>query len=71
MEETVLAPVVRWTFAPNTKSSTAGWLCWVATNSKESWVLVVLVIEVLMEVVMEVVVVEMLVEVPDNKVLQQ
>ena len=56
----MFSPTVRRKFGPNTKSSTAGWLCRVATNSKESW-LVVEVVEV----------VEELVDVPDNKVLQQ
>ena len=56
---TVFAPTVRRKFGPSTKSSTAGWLCLVATSSKESWV----VVEV--EVVGEVD------EAPVSKVLQQ
>ena len=53
----MFAPTVRRKFGPNTKSSTAGWLCRVAINRREFW----LVVEVVVEVV----------EVPDNKVLQQ
>merc|ERR1711971_1392027 len=48
--------MVRRKFGPNTKSSTAGWFCLVATNSKESWVLLMVVVGVV---------------VPVNKVLQQ
>ena len=57
---TVFAPTVRRKFGPSTKSSTAGWLCLVATSSKESWVLVE-VVEVVEEVD----------EAPVSKVLQQ
>ena len=59
---TVFAPTVRRKFGPSTKSSTAGWLCLVATSSKESWVLVE---------VEELVVVEEVEEAPVSKVLQQ
>ena len=59
---TVFAPTVRRKFGPSTKSSTAGWLCLVATSSKESWVLVE---------VEELVVVEEVEEARVSKVLQQ
>ena len=56
---TVFAPTVRRKFGPSMKSSTAGWLCLVATSSKESWVLV------------EVEELEEVDEAPASKVLQQ
>ena len=64
---TVLAPMVRRKFGPSTKSSTAGWLCLVATNSKASWLEEV---EEEEEEGGEVEEEEML-TVPDSKVLQQ